>query len=154
MHLEDAEDGSVGAADVVALTDTLIAIMSAELFWEVLRRHETVCAAMLRRLTGILRMSQRRVLEFSTLPVRSRLHAELVRMARVVAPQGVTAVISPAPKHAELASRISTHREAVTRELNELMRAKLIGKRGNTLIIHDTATLESMVEASMDELGH
>lgn len=149
-----ALDNQPRAADVVALTDTLIAIMSAELFWEVLRRHETVWTAMLRRLTGILRMSQRRVLEFSTLPVRSRLHAELVRMARAVAPKGVTAVISPAPKHAELASRISTHREAVTRELNELMRAKLIGKRGNALIIFDTATLETMVEASTDELAN
>ena len=39
------------AADVIALTDTLIAVMSAELFWEVLRRYETVCAAVLRRLT-------------------------------------------------------------------------------------------------------
>ena len=91
------------------------------------------------------------MVEFSTLPVRSRLHAELIRMARLSAPDGRTAVISPAPKHAEIASRISTHREAVTRELNELARAKLIGKRGNDLIIHDTAMLESMVEASMDE---
>lgn len=147
-----ALDNQPRAADVIALTDTLIAIMSAELFWEVLRRHEAVCAAMLRRLTGIVRTSQRRVLEFSTLPVRSRLHAELVRMARAIAPEGATAVLSPAPKHAELASRISTHREAVTRELNDLMRAKVIGKRGNALIIFNTATLESMVEASMDEL--
>ena len=61
--------------------------------------------------------------------------------------------ISPAPKHAEIASRISTHREAVTRELNELTRAKLIARRGSDLIIHDTALLESMVEASMDEQG-
>jgi CRP/FNR family transcriptional regulator, cyclic AMP receptor protein len=149
-----ALDSQPRAADVIALTDTLIAVMSAELFWEVLRRYETVCAAVLRRLTGIVRASQRRVLEFSTLPVRSRLHAELVRMARAIAPEGETAVISPAPKHAELASRISTHREAVTRELNELMRAKLIGKCGNDLIIYDTATLESMVEASMDEFAN
>lgn len=146
-----AIDGEPRTADVVSATDTLIAVMSAELFWEVLRCHTSVCAAILRRLTGIARATQRRVVEFSTLPVRSRLHAELIRMARLSAPDGRTAVISPAPKHAEIASRISTHREAVTRELNELARAKLIGKRGNDLIIHDTAMLESMVEASMDE---
>ena len=61
--------------------------------------------------------------------------------------------VKPAPTHAEFASRIGTHREAVTRELNELVRAKLIGKRGNDLIVYDTATLESMVEASMDEFA-
>ena len=149
-----AIDGEPRAADVVSVTDTLIASMSAELFWEILRTHESVCAAILRRLTGIARATQRRVVEFSTLPVRSRLHAELIRMARMSAPQGGAAVISPAPTHAEIASRISTHREAVTRELNELARAKLIAKRGADLIIHDTATLESMIEASLDEMGN
>ena len=147
-----AIDGEPRAADVVAVTDTLVAVMSAELFWEVLRCHHSVCAAILRRLTGIARTTQRRVVEFSTLPVRSRLHAELIRMARASPRNGSTAIISPAPRHAEIASRISAHREAVTRELNELARAKLIGKRGNDLVIHDTAMLESMVEASMDEM--
>jgi CRP/FNR family cyclic AMP-dependent transcriptional regulator len=146
-----AIDGEPRTADVVAVTETLIASMSAELFWEILRRHDSVCAAILCRLTGIARATQRRIVEFSTLPVRSRLHAELVRMARTCAPDGSTAIISPAPKHAEIASRISTHREAVTRELNELTRAKLIAKRGSDLIIYDTEMLESMVEASMDE---
>ena len=148
-----AIDGEPRAADVVAVTDALIASMSAELFWEILLCQSSVCAAILRHLTGIARTTQRRVVEFSTLPVRSRLHAELIRMARNGRPGESRAVISPAPKHAEIASRISTHREAVTRELNELMRAKLIAKRGNDLIIHDTATLESMVEASIDETG-
>jgi len=64
---------------------------------------------------------------------------------------GGVAVVSPAPTHAEIASRISTHREAVTREPNELARAKLIEKRGNDLIIHDIAMLESMVEDTLHE---
>jgi CRP-like cAMP-binding protein len=148
-----AIDGEPRTADIVSVTDTLIASMSAELFWEVLRSHDSVCAAILRRLTGITRANQRRVVEFSTLPVRSRLHAELIRMARMNAPDGGSAIISPAPTHAEIASRISTHREAVTRELNELARAKLIAKRGSDLIIHDTGTLESLIEASIDEMG-
>jgi CRP/FNR family cyclic AMP-dependent transcriptional regulator len=146
-----AIDGEPRTADVVAVTDTLIASMSANQFWEVLRRHESVCAEILRRLTGIARKTQRRVVEFSTLPVRSRLHAELVRLAHTSTPVRNVAVISPAPTHAEIASRISTHREAVTRELNELARAKLIERRGNDLVIRDIAMLESMVEDIMDE---
>jgi hypothetical protein len=38
----------------------------------------------------------------------------------------------------------------VTRELNELARAKLIEKRGNDLIIRDIAMLESMVEDTLE----
>jgi CRP-like cAMP-binding protein len=146
-----AIDGEPRAADVVAVTDTMIASMSAELFWQVLRDHPSVTAAILRRLTGIARATQRRVVEFSTLPVRSRIHAELVRMARAIAPDRNFAMVSPAPTHADIASRISTHREAVTRELNELARARLIEKRGNDLFVCDVAMLESMVEDAMDE---
>ena len=143
-----AIDGEPRSADIVSVTDTLIASMSADLFWDVMRRHEPVCAAILRRLTRIIRSHQQRVVEFSTLPVRSRVHAELLRLARVsaVGPDRTSAVITPAPTHAEIASRISTHREAVTRELNELARAKLIEKRGGALIIRDIVALASMVE--------
>ena len=147
-----AIDGEPRSADIVAVTDSLIASMSANQFWDVLRQHEQVCAAMLRRLTQIARTNQQRVVEFSTLPVRSRLHAELVRLARSSG-SDKRAVISPAPTHAEIASRISTHREAVTRELNELARAKLIERRGSDLVVCDVAMLESMVEDLMGEAG-
>ena len=112
-----AIDGEPRSVDIVSVTDTLIASMSADLFWDVMRRNKSVCAAMLRRLTRIARAQVQRVVEFSTLPVRSRVHAELLRLAQVsAAGQGRTsAAITPAPTHAEIASRISTHREAVTR---------------------------------------
>jgi CRP-like cAMP-binding protein len=148
-----AIDGEPRVADVVSATDTLIASMSAELFWDVLRDHESVCAATLRRLTGIARTTLQRVVEFSTLPVRNRLHAELLRLARIESPESgrARAVIAPAPTHAEIASRISTHREAVTRELAELVRAGIIEKGGSTLVIHDLAALADLVQETLDE---
>jgi CRP/FNR family transcriptional regulator, cyclic AMP receptor protein len=147
-----AIDGAPRSADIVAVTESMIASMSADAFWDVLRRHEAVCAAMLRRLTGIARGHLQRVVEFSTLTVRSRVHAELMRLARIhPGPDRMTAVIAPAPTHAAIASRISTHREAVTRELGELTRAKLIEKRGNALVIRDVAALARMVEETLED---
>jgi CRP-like cAMP-binding protein len=148
-----AIDGKSRATDIVSVTDTLIAVMSADLFWEVLRGYEPVCAAILRRLTGIARTAVQRVVEFSTLPVRSRVHSELLRLARYSAPgpHRTIAVIEPAPTHAEIASRISTHREAVTRELNSLARAGLIEKRGTALIIRDIAALANLVQDAPEE---
>jgi CRP/FNR family transcriptional regulator, cyclic AMP receptor protein len=148
-----AIDGEPRSADIVSVTDTLIASMSADLFWDVLRRYEPVCAAILRRLTSTVRAAQQRVVEFSTLPVRSRVHAELLRLARLNAPDPdqTIAVIAPAPTHAELASRISTHREAVSRELSNLARAKLIEKRGTALIIRDIVGLVNLVEETLEE---
>jgi CRP/FNR family cyclic AMP-dependent transcriptional regulator len=148
-----AIDGAPHMADVICVTDALVAAMSADLFREVLRRHESVCAAVLRRLTGIARNMSRRVIEFSTLPVRHRLHAELLRLAQLDTsdPRRGMAVIAPAPTHAEIASRISTHREAVSREIADLTRHGLIERRGGDLVIRDVGALASMVAEELDE---
>jgi CRP/FNR family transcriptional regulator, cyclic AMP receptor protein len=148
-----AIDGAPHMADVVCTTDALVAAMSADLFREILRRHEAVCVAVLRRLTGIARTMSRRVIEFSTLPVRHRLHAELLRLARIdtANPQRRTGAITPAPTHAEIASRISTHREAVSRELAELARHSLVERRGGDLILRDVHALARMVEDALEE---
>jgi CRP/FNR family transcriptional regulator, cyclic AMP receptor protein len=148
-----AIDGEPRSADIISVTDTLIGSMPVDLFWDMLRRYESVCAAILHRLTRIIRAHLQRVVEFSTLPVRSRVQTELLRLARLSAPGAdrTIAIIEPAPTHAEIASRISTHREAVTRELNELARAKLIEKRGGALIIRDIVALVSLVEEKLEE---
>jgi len=157
-----AIDGAPHMADVVCVTDALVAAMPAELIREVLRRHESVSTAVLRRLTGIARTMSRRVIEFSTLPVRHRVHAELLRLARVdtAAPPRRTAAIAPAPTHAEIASRISTHREAVSREIAGLTRHGLVERRGGELILRDVGALARMLEEVLEEppeesdLGH
>ena len=142
-----AIDGEPRSASVEALKPCLIAAMTAELFWEVLRDHSGVAEATLRRLTNQIRALTERVLEFSTLAVKHRIHAELLRMARDHLGEDDTAVVAPAPTHHEIASRISTHREAVTRELNHLARIGVVERRDHRLIIRDISRLGRMVEA-------
>ncbi len=141
-----AINGEPRSADVVALTDCLVASMSNTVFWEVLDRHPEVAAVTLKRLTSQIRVLTERIFEFSTLAVRNRIHAELLRLARSHPAEDNTAVIKPAPTHAELASRLSTHREAVTRELNALAHARLVERRGDALRINDVAKLSRMVQ--------
>jgi len=141
-----AIDGGPRSATVEALQRCLAASMSPELFWDVLLTHPKAAAAMLKRLTRQIRALSERVFEFSTLAVRNRIHAELVRLgSECVQPDG-SARLSPPPTHAEIASRISTHREAVTRELNELAQAGLIERRRGALVIRDLARLRRMVD--------
>src|SRR3546814_9719428 len=62
---------------------------------------------------------------FRSLAVKNRIHSELLRLAREGEHEGKSARISPAPTHADIASRISTHRERSeehTSELQSLMR--------------------------------
>jgi predicted Co/Zn/Cd cation transporter (cation efflux family) len=55
------------------------------------------------------------------------------------------AILSPAPKHAEIASRISTHREAVTREFAWLEAQGYVAKEGRALKIPSLKRLRDLV---------
>jgi CRP-like cAMP-binding protein len=101
---------------------------------------------MLLRLVANIRALTGRVFEFSTIAVRNRIHAELLRLARRSQKGERSVVISPIPTHSDIASRVSTHREAVTREFNELARLGIVERQGNTLVIRDIGELERMVE--------
>ena len=83
-----------------------------------------------------------RVYEFSTLVVRKRLILELIRRAEEIGPIEGKFSINPAPTHFELAAGISTHREAVSREMSVLAKKGLIEKRGNKLMLKDLVALE------------
>jgi hypothetical protein len=61
------------------------------------------------------------------------------------------ASIDPAPTHYELATRLSTHREAVSRELSYLSSRKVIALHRRRIYVVDVARLRASVEASMAE---
>lgn len=141
-----AIDGELRSASVVSLSDAVVVSMPAEVLWEVLRTHPAAAAVMLKELTRLVRRLSERVVEFSTLGVKNRIHAELLRLAREHMHGANKAVITPAPTHSEIASRVSTHREAVTREFNHLAQDGLIERHRGGLTILDVARLLRLVE--------
>ena len=146
-----AIDGKPRSANVFALTPSLLASMKAKAFKKVLRDHPEIAANVMLHLTGLVRRLSDRVVEFSVLAVKNRIHAELLRLARDHGDGGNQAIISPAPTHADIASRVTTHREAVTRELNALAREGLFEQRGGALVISDVARLARLVEKVQEE---
>ena len=138
-----AIDGKPRSASVESLEPSTLMVMPQAVFLDMLKAHPSVMIETLCRLTAIIRSLTDRIVEISTLAVRNRVQAELVRLAK---DGGSNGVISPAPTHAEIASRISTHREAVTRELNRLEDLGLIGRAGRKLRVTDLARLTAMVE--------
>ncbi len=146
-----AIDGLPRSATVVALSDTVLASLPAEAFRKLLFDHPDVAADMMHYLVGLIRRLSDRVVEFNVLAVRNRIHAELLRLSQDHGTGGNSATIAPAPTHAEIASRVSTHREAVTRELNHLSRGGLIERRSGKLIIHDVDRLSRLVQEVLGE---
>ncbi len=140
-----AIDGMPRATHVVSLGESLIASVSSATFWELLRTHPSVAEATLRRLSALARRLCDRIYELSTTCVGTRIQAELLRLADEPDDNGNTAIIRPLPTHADLASRVSTHREAVTRELGELARAGVVERVAGGLLVLDLARLRRMV---------
>jgi CRP/FNR family transcriptional regulator, cyclic AMP receptor protein len=129
MIIRDFRDGeSFGAASAIdgrptacglrAVTDTVLARMKAVVFREAIDRYPSVRDGVLMGLAEVSHMLVDRINEHAQLHVRERLCAELLRLSRTTAKGRI--VVSPPPTHAELASRINTHREAVTRSLKAL----------------------------------
>jgi CRP-like cAMP-binding protein len=141
-----AIDGERRALDVIALEPTLVASMTPTAFAQLLREQPVIVDRVLRRLTRLLRDTSERVIELSTLGVQNRIHAELLRLAAKAGVEGNTARLRPAPKHVDIASRVSTNREQVTRELSALAKKGLLARDGATLIVRDVQRLQKMVE--------
>lgn len=147
-----AVDGRARSASVEARSTCLIASMSPQAFLDAIAEEGQLALALATHLVTQIRELTDRVFEFSTLAVKNRIHAELLRLARRAAPAGKEAALCPPPTHAEIASRISTHREAVSRELSRLAQIGLLRRQGSALLVTDVERLASMVrEAVCDE---
>ena len=66
-----------------------------------------------------------------------RIQAELLRIATLTPVKGKSACISRVPTHANFAARVSTHREAVTREFNRLAKIGIIEQQKQGLVVKD-----------------
>ena len=146
-----ALDGAPRSASVEALEPCLTASMTAEDFSNHLRSEPTIMEALLAHTVAQVRALTMRIFEFSTLAVNNRIHAELLRLIQNARVDGIEAFISRPPTHADMASRISTHREAVTRELNRLTALGLIERHRGMLIVKDIPRLKRMVSEALGE---
>lgn len=146
-----AIDGAPRSAGIEARTQCLVASMSAGAFRDLLQSDPSIAMTMLRLLVTKIRTLTTRVYEVSALAVANRVHAEILRLAMFAPRSGRSAHIDPAPTHVDIASRTSTHREAVTRELSRLARVGIIERRGRLLIVNDVDRLAAMVHDATGE---
>ncbi len=146
-----AIDGEQRSASVVAVAETLLVAMPAASFRDAIGRHPTVADSVLRRLTRLVRLYSQRLYEMRTLDVQSRIRAELLRLAEDSVGADNTATISPLPTSADIAARVNTRREAVSRELASLTRRGLIERQQKSLMIRDFAGLNRLVESMLGE---
>ena len=145
-----AVDGASRSATIHAEEDSWLAFLSPQDFRALLIRHPQIALDTLRWVIGLVRELSDRLHAFNVLPVKHRVRVDLLRLARDAGLEGERAVLSPPPRHADIAARIGTHREAVTRELTDLSKHGLIERTSldgrRALIIESVSALQSTLE--------
>lgn len=139
-----AIDGEPRSASVIAVDDCVLCALSSETFNHLLLRHPEVAVAVLRRLTRIIRTSDERIYELTTLGAVQRVHRLLLQLARPdpATPGGWSIVATPTQQ--SIAAQAGTTRETVARALSQLAGAGVVRRRGRKLVIDDYARLEAM----------
>jgi CRP-like cAMP-binding protein len=130
--------------------DVTLGRMPASVFIATVNEHAGVCNELLTLLARQIRTLSNRVHEFTTLDVRHRIMAELLRLSRPEPNRPGRAIVSPPPIHAEIAARVSTRREAVVRELTAMERAGLIERRRGAIALTDVNRLRRLVDEAAE----
>lgn len=148
-----AIDDQPRSATVAATGACAVACISADAFRRAVLGSPETAEWLAKRLVGRIRLQTERIFELNALAVRSRLHCELLRLSLDAGVAGNAAVVTSVPTHAQLAARIGTHREAVTRELQYLHKQGIVVQQGRELRVNDVAELAEIIRAAAGDVG-
>ena len=148
-----ALDGEPRSANVIALNELNVACLSQEAFNRLLLEHPQVTLKILRGLAKIVRASNKRIMDLSTVGANNRVHAEILRLALPGVRTDNTAIVSPFPIHGDIASRVSTTRETVNRVFSDLSRRGIVKRSKSNLVILDLIRLRKMIEDAVGEIN-
>ncbi|MCB1451618.1 MAG: Crp/Fnr family transcriptional regulator [Nitratireductor sp.] len=146
-----AIDGATRSANVTALTRSRICIMPQKSFLEILREAPEVNLKVLRMFTSRVRTLNMRLAEHSFLQAKHRLYSELLRLSRPRPGNPHQRSVSPPPIQRELAERIGTRREVVSRELNALEKQGHVEKTKGALVLVNVNELQKRISEAWDE---
>jgi CRP-like cAMP-binding protein len=136
-----AIDSAPRSAAVTALHRSRICRVPGQVFMALLADAPELSRRLMRVLVQRLREANGRMLELTTLDIRHRLYADLLRAAGPPMANGARA-ISPPPVQQIIASRIGARREAVSREIARLLRAGVLQRGRGALIISQPEILQ------------
>ena len=148
-----ALDGEPRSANVIALNELNVACLSQEAFNRLLLEHPQVTLKILNGLAKIIRASNKRIMDLSTVGANNRVHAEILRLALPGVRTDNTAIVSPFPIHGDIASRVSTTRETVNRVFSDLSRRGIVKRSKSNLVVLDLIRLRKMIEDVVGEIN-
>lgn len=146
-----AIDDSRRSASITALNRSGLWRMSGAAFVECITHSPMIARRFMRLLAERVRLGNTRLVEHSALTGKHRLYSELLRESRPRPGHATERTISPPPVQQILASRIGIRREAVSREMADLIRRGVLARTPGALIILRPDDLEASIASELDD---
>jgi len=132
-----ALDGAPRSTSVVAIDETSVIRVSGPNFKDMVARMPSLAEQTMLRLCALSRFLCERAFEARAFTVPDQIRLEVCRIVRSFPACKGRVVVDPAPTHEEIARRVGTAREQVTRVMSELVREGLIEQNHRTWTIAD-----------------
>lgn len=145
-----AIDEAPRSASISVLNRASVARMAGATFMDLATQSPIVARRLMRILTERVRIGNSKLVEHSSLTIRYRLYAELLREARPRRAGSDQLIISPPPTQQILAGRIGGRREAVSREVADLLRQGILERTPAALVIVRPQWLRDAIERELE----
>lgn len=134
------------SANILALEETSLTRIDHRKFQTLLKAHPEFAHYVMCQMTAMIRRLHNQVYELSALDGTHRIYAELLRLAENGQHENGRIIIHNPPTHTEIAARINSHREAVSRTCRALMTDGLLDKGPRQLIIIEPGVLRQRID--------
>ncbi len=121
--------------EIIAETDVKVLYINTETMRHLLEEQETLTLELAKDLANRLDQMTHRLIEAFTLSAKGRICAELSRLSRVIGMAPDTRIIRPNPVFVELAERVNSTRETVSRTVSDLQKKGILARQPGAIII-------------------
>lgn len=143
-----AIDGAPRPASVAALRRSRICRPPGAVFLAILAESPAPARRVMRLLAARIREANARMLEMTTLDIRHRLYAELLRLAGPAGADG-SRIISPPPVQQILAHGIGARHEPISRGFPRLLREGVLARTRGTLVARRPSVIETALATQL-----
>ncbi|HIG21794.1 MAG TPA: Crp/Fnr family transcriptional regulator [Henriciella marina] len=129
--------GCPRTASVIAVEPTRVAILSNSEMLQLIRRDPDIAIWMMRQLSNRLLDANNKLRSLLSLSIGQRVRQELIELGAQQCQSDGTMMIEPVPNLSEMARRLNTERENVSREVSALVAKGVIEKTPERIVILD-----------------
>ena len=146
-----AIDDQGRAANVTVMNTSRMCVMPQSVFLDILAESPEVSLNIMRVLTTRIRKLNLRLTEHCFLQAKHRICVEIMRKSRPRLGHEDQRVISPPPLQREIAERVGTRREVVSRQISALRKKGIVEKTPRALVIKDIPAINKIIDEGWED---